>query len=184
MALRARGLRPGAPDRRPRQAHPAEEKAMIIRVFRPTIHPSKEQEFEAFLADTAVPLVSRQAGLVAQHAGRPRDPSTTEYVYISVWEDLESIRAFAGERWQEAVIAPDEEHLLKNTWIGHYEVLPAPSNVRHRRPRNRLTASASLLASPACFGLAHLLWGSGLGEAGSCHRGQRVAGNEYGSHHA
>jgi hypothetical protein len=34
---------------------------MIIRVFRPTIHPGREQEFEAFLADTAVPLVSRQA---------------------------------------------------------------------------------------------------------------------------
>jgi hypothetical protein len=28
-----------------------------------------------------------------------------------VWEDVESIRAFAGERWQEAVVDPDEEHL-------------------------------------------------------------------------
>jgi hypothetical protein len=24
------------------------------------------------------------------------------------------------------VITPDEEHLLKDTWIGHYEVLPTP----------------------------------------------------------
>jgi hypothetical protein len=32
----------------------------------------------------------------------------------------------AGERWQEAVVTPDEEHLLKDTWIGHYEVLPTP----------------------------------------------------------
>jgi hypothetical protein len=47
-------------------------------------------------------------------------------VYVTVWADVESIQAFAGERWREAVIAPDEEHLLKNTWIGHYEVLPAP----------------------------------------------------------
>jgi hypothetical protein len=31
--------------------------------------------------------------------------------------------AFAGERWQEAVITPDEEDLLKDTWIEHYEVL-------------------------------------------------------------
>jgi heme-degrading monooxygenase HmoA len=60
---------------------------------------------------------------VAQHVGRPRDSSSTEFVYITVWEDAESIRAFAGERWQEAVITPDEEHLLKDTWIGHYEVL-------------------------------------------------------------
>ena len=99
---------------------------MIIRVFRPTIHPGKEREFESFLLETAVPLVSRQSGLVAQHVGKPRDPSSTEYVFVTVWEDVESIRAFAGERWQEAVIAPEEEHLLKDTWIGHYDVLLIP----------------------------------------------------------
>jgi heme-degrading monooxygenase HmoA len=99
---------------------------VIIRVFRPTIHPGKDRKFEAFLHDTAVPLVSQQTGLVAQHVGKPRNPSSTEYVYVTVWEDVESIRAFAGERWQEAVITPDEEHLLKDTWIGHYQVLPTP----------------------------------------------------------
>jgi len=97
---------------------------VIIRVFRPTIHPGKEREFEAFLRDTAVPLVSQQSGLVAQYVGKPRDSSTTEYVYVTVWEDVESIRAFAGESWQEAVITPDEEHLLKGSGIGHYDVLP------------------------------------------------------------
>jgi hypothetical protein len=51
---------------------------MIIRVFRPTIHAGKEREFDAFLRDTALPLVSQQSGLVAQHVGRPRDPSLTE----------------------------------------------------------------------------------------------------------
>jgi heme-degrading monooxygenase HmoA len=96
---------------------------MIIRVFRPTIHTGKEGEFESFLRDTAIPLVSQQSGLLAQHVGKPRDPSSTEYLYVTVWENVESIRAFAGERWQEAVIAPEEEHLLKDTWIGHYEVI-------------------------------------------------------------
>ena len=99
---------------------------MIIRVFRPTIHPGKEAEFEAFLRETAVPLVSQQSGLVAQHVGRPRDPSSSEYLYVTIWDDVESIRAFAGERWQEAVITPDEAHLLKDTWIGHYEAFETP----------------------------------------------------------
>jgi heme-degrading monooxygenase HmoA len=71
---------------------------MIIRIFRPTIHAGTKREFEAFLRDTAVPLVSRQAGLVAQHVGKPRDPSWTEYVYVTIWEDVESIQAFAGGR--------------------------------------------------------------------------------------
>jgi heme-degrading monooxygenase HmoA len=96
---------------------------MIIRVFKPTIHTGKEGEFESFLRDTAIPLVSQQSGLLAQHVGKPRDPSSTEYLYVTVWENVESIRAFAGERWQEAVIAPEEEHLLEDTWIGHYEVI-------------------------------------------------------------
>lgn len=96
---------------------------MIIRVFRPTIHPGKESEFEAFLRDTATPLVARQNGLVAQHVGKPRDSSSTEYVYVTVWEDAGSVQAFAGERWQEAVITPDEEHLLRDTWNGHYDII-------------------------------------------------------------
>ena len=96
---------------------------MIIRVFRPTIHAGKAGEFEAFLHDTAVPLVSRQAGLVAQHLGRSHDPSSTEYLYVTVWRDVRSVRAFAGEHWQEAVITPDERHLLRQTWIGHYLTL-------------------------------------------------------------
>lgn len=96
---------------------------MIIRIFRPTIHPGKEAEFESFLRDTAIPLVSQQSGIVAQHVGRPRGPSSTEFVYVTVWEDEESIRAFAGESWQEAVITPEEEELLKETWIKHYDVI-------------------------------------------------------------
>ena len=105
---------------------PSKEEAVVIRVFRPTIHPGKEREFESFLRETAVPLVSRQSGLVAQHVGKPRDPSSTEYLYVTVWKDVESIRAFAGEGWQEAVIDPDEEDLLKDTWIGHYEAFRTP----------------------------------------------------------
>jgi heme-degrading monooxygenase HmoA len=98
---------------------------VIIRVFRPTIHPGREADFEAFLRNVAIPLVSRQPGLLAQHVGRPRDGSSTEFVYVTLWQDVESIQAFAGDHWQEAVISPEEEHLLQETWIGHYETLPS-----------------------------------------------------------
>jgi quinol monooxygenase YgiN len=68
---------------------------MIIRVFRATIHPGKEAEFESFLRHTAVPLVSRQTGLLTQHVGRSlKAPST--YLYVTIWERAESIQAFAS----------------------------------------------------------------------------------------
>jgi heme-degrading monooxygenase HmoA len=100
-----------------------EEAAMIIRVFSPTIHHGKEDEFESFLRATAVPLLSRQAGLRAQHVGRSLEPSSNRYLYITVWDDAELIQAFAGRRWKEAVITPEEAHPLKDTSIEHYEVL-------------------------------------------------------------
>ena len=46
--------------------------------------------------------------------------------FVTVWKDVESIKAFAGECWQEAVIAPDEEHLLEDTWIRHYDAVLEP----------------------------------------------------------
>ena len=103
---------------------------MIIRVFRPMIHAGKASEFESFLRDTAIPLVSRQAGLVAQHIGRPREASTGEYLYVTVWENVESIQAFAGEHWQDAVVTEDEEHLLKSVWIRHYDGIATPGAAR------------------------------------------------------
>ena len=116
---------------------------MIIRIFRPTIYPGKESEFESFLRNTAIPLVSQQSGLMAQHVGKPRDPSSTEYLYVTVWENVESIQAFAGERWEEAVITPDEEHLLKDTWIGTLRRHPD-------RLRSAVQKSAPASATQAC----------------------------------
>jgi len=39
--------------------------------------------------------------------GKPRDLSSSEYLLVTVREDVDSIRAFAGEQWQEAVIAAE-----------------------------------------------------------------------------
>jgi len=53
----------------------------------------------------------------------PMTPDDREFVYISVWKDVDSIRKFAGENWQQAVIDPSEDELLEETAISHYLVL-------------------------------------------------------------
>jgi hypothetical protein len=65
---------------------------------------------------------------MAQHVGKPRDPSSTEYLYVRVWENVESIQAFAGERWEEAVITPG--------WTGmRAAAAGVPGLNRYREPR-------------------------------------------------
>ena len=96
---------------------------MIIRVFRARIRPGMNDEFERFLREGPIPKIAAHPGLVSQHVGRPSEGSPDEFVYVSVWQDIESLRGFAGDQWQEAVIDREEEHLLLETHIHHYEAL-------------------------------------------------------------
>jgi heme-degrading monooxygenase HmoA len=98
---------------------------VIIRVFRPRVQPGMHDEFERFLRETAMPFVSSHDGLVAQHVGRPMTSSPDEFVYIAVWRDLAALRAFAGKDWTQAVVDPSEDHMLRETFLSHYEALEA-----------------------------------------------------------
>ena len=42
---------------------------------------------------------------------------------VTHWDSLAALEAFAGPRWQEAVIEPDEEHLLAEVFCDHYETV-------------------------------------------------------------
>lgn len=94
---------------------------MIIHVFRARVQPGKRDDFERMVVDVSTPLVEAQKGLVARYSGRPTGSNTDEFVMVSVWKDLESLRAFAGQDWGKAVI-PEEEHpVLRETFVHHYE---------------------------------------------------------------
>jgi heme-degrading monooxygenase HmoA len=52
----------------------------------------------------------------------------TEILVVSLWETLESVRAFAGEPIEQAVYYPqDEKYLLElEAEVAHYEVAVGP----------------------------------------------------------
>jgi hypothetical protein len=37
-----------------------------------------------------------------------------------IWRDMDALRGFSGDDWRQAVIHPDEKHLLKETHLYHY----------------------------------------------------------------
>ena len=41
---------------------------------------------------------------------------------VSEGELADAIRGFAGEDWNQAVVLPEEAHLLKETFVHHYVV--------------------------------------------------------------
>jgi heme-degrading monooxygenase HmoA len=96
---------------------------MIIRVFRAVVHDGMQQEFEQFLRNRATPLLQEQAGMLSMQIGTPMEHTPNEFLVTSVWQDLESLKGFTGEQWQEPVIDPSEEHILVETFLHHYFVL-------------------------------------------------------------
>ena len=108
---------------------------MIIRVFRSRVKPGLHEEYERLLRETAIPLMLAAPGLVKLHVGTPLDDPPREFLLMSVWQDIASLRAFMGRRWRESVVVPGEAHLVDEAIVDHYEVLdladigPAPAAV-------------------------------------------------------
>ena len=93
---------------------------MIVRFFRAIVHDGKQEEFKTFFLDTALPLVRSQDGLISASVGLPHESSPNEFSMVMVWRDLQALKGFAGETWGQAVVHPDEAHLLEKTFVSLY----------------------------------------------------------------
>ncbi len=96
---------------------------MIIRVFRSRVKPGMHEEYERLLRETVIPLMLQAPGLVKLHVGTPLDDPPQEFLLMSVWDNISSLRAFFGRRWRESVVVPGEAHLVAEAIVDHYEVL-------------------------------------------------------------
>jgi quinol monooxygenase YgiN len=98
-----------------------EERVVIVRVFRARVHPGKEDEFERFLIATGVPMVTAAEGCTHVTTGKSRWTEQPEFVVVTHWRSIAALQAFAGPDWRQAVIEPEEEHLLAQVSCDHYE---------------------------------------------------------------
>ena len=93
---------------------------MIVRFFRAITHEGKSEEFRAVFLEHVLPLIRSQEGLISASVGLPHEGSPNEFSMHMVWRDLDAIRGFTGEDWDQAVVLPEEANLLKETFVHHY----------------------------------------------------------------
>lgn len=93
---------------------------MIIRVFRGQVQPGMQDEFARLLRDRAIPDFRARPGMLGVHVGTPTELAPEEFMVTTMWDDIDALRGFAGERWFEAKILPEERRLLKRTYVHHY----------------------------------------------------------------
>jgi quinol monooxygenase YgiN len=93
----------------------------IGRVFRARPKPGKAKLLEQQMHEHAIPgVAAAAAGLVAHHAGTPHG-ATGEFLMVTIWEDLDAVRAFAGDDYERPVLYADTAELIDEMWLHHYE---------------------------------------------------------------
>lgn len=114
---------------------------MILRVFRARLKPGTREAFEKLCYDVSIPLVRVQPGLITLHVGKPLPDQPNEFVLVSVWNDIEAVKQFAGDTWDHPLIMPGEAALVQEATVQHYdedrqllyESPLLPANVLHQQ---------------------------------------------------
>lgn len=103
---------------------------MIARTWHGAVPAARAEEYAAYLSRTGVPDLEATPGNRGVYVLRRVDGGNAHFLLISLWESLESIRAFAGDDIERARYYPhDHDFLLElEPRVTHYEVIAGPGS--------------------------------------------------------
>jgi heme-degrading monooxygenase HmoA len=101
---------------------------MIARIWHGATLAEKADEYLDYMHETGVKDLRATEGNRGVYVLKRIDNGRAEFVFISLWESMESIRAFAGSEVDKAVYYPrDRDFLLElEPKVAHYEVMVKP----------------------------------------------------------
>ncbi|MGH6610638.1 MAG: hypothetical protein ACRECQ_10295 [Burkholderiaceae bacterium] len=99
---------------------------MIYRIWRGLAKTSEADAFVRYLRDETFPRLKTLGGFVDASIVRRPVPQGIEFVVISQWKSVDSIRAFAGPNAEAAVVPPKVRDMMVeyDEVAPHYEVVP------------------------------------------------------------
>ena len=98
---------------------------MIARLWHGWTAPENADAYEEFLRTKMFPSIHRVPGYLGADLLRRDDGQEIAFVTITRFESLESVRAFAGEDYEQAVVEPEARALLSrfDDRSEHYEIV-------------------------------------------------------------
>jgi antibiotic biosynthesis monooxygenase (ABM) superfamily enzyme len=96
---------------------------VIARLWHGWTAPENADAYEEFLRTKMFPSIHRVPGYLGADLLRRENGDEVAFVTITRFESLESVRAFAGEDYEQAVIEPEARALLSrfDERSEHYE---------------------------------------------------------------
>lgn len=97
---------------------------MIVRIWRGWTRSEDAEAYASYVEETGVAAYRETPGNQGTHLTSRRDGDKTEFLTISFWDSEESIRQFAGDDIDAAVLYPEDDRFLvdREAFVRHYQV--------------------------------------------------------------
>jgi len=104
---------------------------MIARTWRGAVPEARSDEYHDYLMKTGVPGLQGTPGNCGVFVFRKLADGAAQFELVSLWDSLDSIRAFAGDPVDAARYYPEDEDFLLELEpkVTHYEVLVKPAGI-------------------------------------------------------
>jgi heme-degrading monooxygenase HmoA len=98
---------------------------VIARIWRGAVQRGEADRYVDYLQETGIPAYRTTPGNRGAWILRSDRGELTEFVTLSFWDSIESVRAFAGSDPDRAVFYPEDEHFLveRDLHVTHYELI-------------------------------------------------------------
>jgi heme-degrading monooxygenase HmoA len=100
---------------------------VIARIWQGRTRPGMGEAYYDYLRQTGLKEYQATEGLREVLVLRREIEQETEYVLVTLWDNMEAIRRFAGPEPERAVYYPEDSHYFPEKEMGpyvrHYEVL-------------------------------------------------------------
>ena len=94
----------------------------IFRVFEVRARPGHAKTLERKLSETSVSVVAGEPGNLGHFFGTTLSSDGNDLVFVSVWQDMDAIKARFGESWEESYLPEGYEALIESCSVRHIVV--------------------------------------------------------------
>jgi heme-degrading monooxygenase HmoA len=101
---------------------------MIARIWRGQATAEKAGDYQRHFTTHVAPHLTELAGHRGAYLLRREDKGEVEFLAVTLWESIESIRAFAGQNPDVAIVEPEGRAALSSfdDFARHYDIAYSP----------------------------------------------------------
>ncbi len=94
----------------------------ILRLFKARAKPNCESALAEKLATSSVQVVRDEPGFLGFVCAGPASSADRDFVFASMWRDVDTIKARFGRDWRVSFLPPGYAELIEECSVEHYHL--------------------------------------------------------------